>query len=190
MSIFRRGPALRRWFRQQEDAPPAPRLSFDSSPQEYYRTLSEMPFIADVATSRATVEVASGCAARDPLFDDDLLGAIATIPPFALFHGGWRRGLFREAMKGLLPDEVRLRPNKAYLDPAIAQVVDLAGGFRAFSDLADVRMLADLGLAEPRRFRQTFDRLAADPLAPMWWSVWPALAVEAFLRQYDSGSWA
>jgi hypothetical protein len=182
-----KGPALRRWFHERQAAADVPSTRLDSSPLERYRAMASMPFMADLAVIRSLEEAASGCAQCDPLFDDDLLATIAGFPPLALFFGGWSRGLFRHAMEGRMPDKVRFRPGKAYLDPAVVRMVDSAGGMTAFSDLADVRMLADLGLAEPRAFRANFDRLMANPNAFLWWSVWPALAGEALLRHYDAG---
>ena len=184
-----KGPALQRWFRErtQHDPPSEPGLA--SSPIERYNALAETAFMADLAITRALMEGGSGCAQRDPLLDDDLLATIAGIPPLALLWGGWRRGLLRHSVADLVPDEVRFRTGKAYLDPAVAQMVSAAGGLATFADLADVRMLADLGLAEPKAFRQNFDRLAANPDAFLWWSVWPALAGEAFLRQHATGTW-
>jgi asparagine synthase (glutamine-hydrolysing) len=184
------GPRLRRWIDAHVETAGPQLPSLGSTPTEWYQWLAGSPFFAQTATGRAQIESASGCTYRDPLFDDDLIATVAALPPLSLFHDGWRRGLFRHVMRGIVPDEVRLRPNKAYLDSAAAHMVQSIGGFAALADLADVRTLADLGLAEPREFRRTFDRLAADPFAALWWSVWPALASEAFLRHYASGSYA
>ena len=62
-------------------------------------------------------------------------------------------------------------------------------GFWSLRGSRALRRLGDLGLIDPKRFRVHFDRIALDPLATGWWTVWPALAVEEFLRQYDEG-WA
>jgi hypothetical protein len=88
---------------------------------------------------------------------------------------------------GFLPEEVRTRGGKAYMEPASAGMVASAGGFAAFEGLARMDRLADLGLVDPKRFRKHFERLAHQPMGPHWWSVWPALAVEEFLRQRDEG---
>jgi len=181
------GPVLRRWIqtRMEGNTPCEPRL--DSTPAEWYAALSHMPFIFELATLRGQVEMASGCASRDPFFDDELLAAIARIPPLTLLRGGWRRGLLRQSMSDV-PDDVRFRDTKADFSAAVVRMVELAGGLWAFADLADVRMLADLGLAEPRAFRREFARLAGNLYSPTWWKVWPALAVEAFLRHYEDGA--
>jgi len=82
----------------------------------------------------------------------------------------------------MVPDEVRLRTTKAVMEPALTQMVEAAGGFRLLDDLGTVRLLADLGIAEPRAFRRSLDALARDPDHGPWVRLWPALATEAFLR--------
>jgi hypothetical protein len=146
-----------------------------------------MPFLAEMARIRSQQEVATGLRRTEPLFDDTLLRFVATLPPMALLSGGYLRGLMRASMRGVLPDEVTFRPWKAYMDPALVEMVAGAGGFGTFDDLARVSRLADLGLVEPARFRVAFDKLAGRPLDVFWSTVWHALAVEEFLRRYDEG---
>ena len=93
---------------------------------------------------RALYEAASGCPRVDPYLDDAFVRFVASVPPEHMFHGGWIRGLFREAMRGLVPDSVRLRTTKAGSEPAMRAMVEAAGSFEAFADLADVGRLADL----------------------------------------------
>jgi asparagine synthase (glutamine-hydrolysing) len=180
------GPRLERWAEHRLQRP-LPEVGFTSTPEERYEALAGMPLLSQTALIRSQQEDVTVVRRADPLFDEELLRFIATLPPLALFAGGFARGLLRQAMTNVLPERVRLRPWKAHMDPAIASAVAAAGGFRAFEDLADASRLADLGLIEPKRFRAQFDRLAHDPGQPIWWSVWPVLAVEEFLRQYDAG---
>jgi asparagine synthase (glutamine-hydrolysing) len=180
------GPRFAPWIEQHAAvAPSLPTL--DWSPADRYAALARMPFLADMARIRSQQEVATGLRRTEPLFEEPLLRLVATLPPMALLSGGYLRGLLREAMNGVLPDEVRLRPWKAYMDPALAEMVAGAGGFCKFADLARVSRLADLGLVDPTRFRVAFDKIARRPLEVFWSTVWPALAVEEFLRQYDEG---
>jgi hypothetical protein len=48
-------------------------------------------------------------------------------------------------------------------------------------------MLADLGLVEPTTFRKSLESFALHPADGDWWSVWPALALEGFLRRWEAG---
>jgi hypothetical protein len=100
-------------------------------------------------------------------------------------HRDFRRGLLREAMRDLVPDEVRWRETKSVMEPVLGQMIEGAGGFRVLEPLADARMLADLGIAEPRAFRRAFEALARDPDHGPWVTMWPALATEAFLRRSE-----
>ncbi len=49
---------------------------------------------------------------RPPLLDIELVEHVLSLPPDAFIHGGWMRAILREAMKGTVPDEVRLRSKK------------------------------------------------------------------------------
>jgi asparagine synthetase B (glutamine-hydrolysing) len=181
------GPRFRSWIDKRNASPLAPRLTLESSPAERYAALARMPFLSDQTIIRSQQEDVMRCRRVDPLFDDEILRVVAALPPLALMAGDRLRGLMRQSVSDLLPKEVSLRTNKAYMDPALATMVEAAGGFMAFQDLACVTRLADLGLAEPKLFRAHFDRLARQPVTTPWWSVWPALAAEEFLRQYDEG---
>ncbi len=179
------GARVRRFLCDMAQRTSARPPSLGSDPAQRYEELAGAPFLAEMSFARAQEEATTGCVRREPFFDDEFLRVVATLPPLSLLHGGYLRGLFRESMRGVVPDEVRLRETKAILQPALAEMVAAAGGFRRLEDLADVRMMADLGLAEPRSFRACFDALARDPARSSWYWVWPALAVEAFLREYD-----
>src|SRR5258708_33345152 len=111
-----------------------------------------MPFLSAIALLRAQQEEATQCRRANPLFDDEVLRLVATLSPLALFAGEYRRGLLRWSMADVLPEPVKARVNKAYMEPAIARMVRAAGGFEPLRDLARVRRLADLGLVEPSRF--------------------------------------
>jgi asparagine synthase (glutamine-hydrolysing) len=155
----------------------------DWSPQQRYDALVSHPTFAGTWTFRSQEELLGGYAKSDPYVDDGFLRFVATLPPLALLHGNFRRGLLREAMRGLVPEDVRLRETKAGFTPALVRTLELLGGFGIFRHLAEVRMLADLGLVEPNAFRAAFERAAAAPLREALWDVLPSLSVEAFLRE-------
>jgi asparagine synthase (glutamine-hydrolysing) len=50
---------------------------------------------------------------RYPLLDVDLVETALAFPPWVKQHHGVNRYLFREAMKGLVPEEIRLRNDKS-----------------------------------------------------------------------------
>ena len=56
---------------------------------------------------------ANGLVPASPLYDPDLIAHVLTIPPALQFDPGYDRPLAREAMRGLLPDSIRLQRQKA-----------------------------------------------------------------------------
>jgi asparagine synthase (glutamine-hydrolysing) len=82
---------------------------------------------------------AAGLEARHPLLDLDLFELMLRVPPLRCAEGRLTRPLLREAMAGLSPDPVRLRPDKSVFD-------DLVTGSLAGPELPALRLL----LAEPR----------------------------------------
>ena len=176
------GPRLRRYLDGIASAPSRPTLGLAATPAARFEALARSSFLFQSCLGRAQDEALSGCTRRDPFFDESFMRTVARLPPLALMHGDFRRGLLREAMRGLVPDEVRLRETKAFMEPGLGQMVNAAGGFRVLDGLAEVSRLADLGIAEPRAFRRALDALARDPDHGPWVMIWPALAAEAFLR--------
>jgi asparagine synthase (glutamine-hydrolysing) len=86
----------------------------------------------DLLRQRAAL---SGVENAHPLLDDlDLIELVLRLPPDLAFHPELTRPLVREAVAGLLPDEIRLRPDKADFSRL---VIDSLGG----PDLATVEAL-------------------------------------------------
>lgn len=132
-------------------------------------------------------EVVSGLGRVDPYMDPALVGFMASLPPESLIHGAMRRGLFREAIRGLVPESLRMRTSKAGFEHCFVRAMNAAGGFHSLRHLASATALADAGLVEPRGFRRAFDELASKPIDSWGWGdVWPALMVESFLREHPS----
>lgn len=71
-----------------------------------------------------TLEVAHHCSrafgmdARFPFFDRRLIEFCVALPAEQKFGNGWTRRVMRNAMQGVLPEEIRLRADKANLQPA------------------------------------------------------------------------
>ncbi len=122
--------------------------------------------------------------ARHPLLDFDLVELCLRLPPQASFDPERSRPVLRAAMSGLLPDAVRLRPQKALFDDLIvdclagpdadvlrALLTDPAAELRAYVDLdAVVRGLLD---SDSVRRRQPFRWM---------WQLWRLATAECWLR--------
>jgi hypothetical protein len=145
------------------------------------------PEIESALWDRHQQEVAGGVVRVDPYMDPTLVGFMASLAPETLIHGAVRRGLFREAIRGLVADSLRNRTTKAGFEHCFVRALEAAGGFESLRHLARATALADAGLVEPRSFARAFDELASRPLESWGWGdVWPALMVESFLREHPT----
>lgn len=133
-----------------------------------------------VAWLRHQEIVASGCDLQEPLFADDLVAAIRSLPPRWLLYGDVRRGLFREAMRDLLPESVRMRLDKARFEPALVRFFHAANAADRFRALSNFRHLKALGVVAHSFVAPALDVFAKE-IEP-WRALWPLFAVEAFLE--------
>jgi asparagine synthase (glutamine-hydrolysing) len=65
-----------------------------------------------------------GLEVRHPLLDLDVVELALSLPPELAFDRRYNRPLLRDAMDGLVPDQVRLRPYKSRFDPVFARAID------------------------------------------------------------------
>ena len=79
-----------------------------------------------------------------PLLDRSLIEFALTIPDHLYFRDGWKRWLYRTAMQGVLPEEVRWNPHK--FDTALVRTMSLVS--------TDVRH--HINQLVPQRGRSTF----------------------------------
>lgn len=131
----------------------------------------------------------AGVAARHPMLDLDLVELGLHQPPRSTFDRRFSRPSLRSAMAGLLPDAIRLRPQKARFDQLI---IDCLTGL----DAPVLRgLLTDRG-AELRAFVDTAllqrSLFAADPPSEnpfTWmWRVWRLANLECWLRTQRGAS--
>lgn len=138
---------------------------------------------AYLAWLRHHEEVVAGIERRDPFLDRGLIATVAGFEPEWLLSGGIRRGLFREALRDLLPADLLAREDKAFFEPAFIRMVAAAGGLEAWRDLASCDELAELEFVDVQQFRRAFEAFVAAPDEGLpWMTLWPALCVERFLR--------
>lgn len=138
-----------------------------------------------LARHRHQVAEETGIARLDPFVDPWLQRFVRALPAQWLLQGDTRRGLFRDALKDLLPTELYQREDKASFEPALLRYVRAVGGFEALRPIAQVQTLSSLGLINASSFRRAFDRLEAHPLhGRHWTAVWPVLAIEAFAERF------
>ena len=148
---------------------------------DWFTALALSTDLMEGADARGQQEAVTGLRRVDPYLDPSFAGLLASIPPAKLFHEDRYRGLYSHAMKGILPDTVRLRSDKASFEPVPFEILE-SGGRARVEELLEMEALGDLGLVDPPAFRAAFARagLAGSPVG--WLGVWPALSVEAFVR--------
>ncbi len=71
----------------------------------------------DILTKVDRMSMAHSLEARVPLLDHKLVEFAATVPPELLIRRGTGKFLFKEAMRGLLPDAVLSRPKRGFAIP-------------------------------------------------------------------------
>ena len=138
-------------------------------------------YALDVFDVRGCLEIAADCESAAPYADPELVDFISRVSPEAFFAGGYFRGLLREAMRGLVPDEVRLRSTKWAPPEALGELFRLAGGAAALAPFTKMSALSDLGLVEPKPFAERFADFAHRADARGWTELWPAIAAEALI---------
>ena len=103
-----------------------------------------------------------GLDARFPFFDRRLIEFCVALPAEQKFRDGWTRRVMRNAMQGVLPEEIRLRADKGNLLPAFHR------GMRS-DDAALLRSIdfskADEGIDVDLLMRMREDYLGADAAA-------------------------
>jgi asparagine synthase (glutamine-hydrolysing) len=126
-----------------------------------------------------------GLRAGHPLLDVDLIELVLGLPPELSFDARLSRPLLRESVRGLIPEEVRLRPSKSSFDTLFHEL--LAG-----RELDAARSLVLAGDAEVNAYvdrdrvrRELF--AAGPPKAPgalQGWAlqVWRLVTAESWLR--------
>jgi asparagine synthetase B (glutamine-hydrolysing) len=163
------------------------------TPDDRLAQLCRLPFFEEQCVAWGQFASATGCTPVDVFRDLELASFVAQIDPDVLHHGGRHRGLYREATRGLLPETVRLRPDKAFGQPLVAQAALAAGALPWLRDLSSLCELGGMDLVDPDRLRPMFarwmqgvsrgERPETDSTDALWRWTWPLLAIEDFLRK-------
>jgi asparagine synthase (glutamine-hydrolysing) len=132
----------------------------------------------------------AGLEARHPMLDLDLVELSLRQPPEQTLDPRFSRPVLREAMAGLLPDSVRLRPQKALFESLIVSAMrgpDIAGIREILTTPdAEVGAYVDRAQMEAALFG-TDSVLKAQPFRWMW-QVWRLLTAEVWLRSLSASN--
>jgi asparagine synthase (glutamine-hydrolysing) len=129
-----------------------------------------------------------------PLLDDvELVELALALPPEVRLDPEHDRPLTRAAMRGLMPEELRMREGKSYFtnllgeglrgpDASLAEEV-LRPGSALIGEFTDhARLVSDLLDTDPERY----------PRGRIWWAsdLWRAASIEIWLRDPENRGWA
>jgi asparagine synthase (glutamine-hydrolysing) len=129
-----------------------------------------------------------GLELKHPFTDPDLLQLLMALPGEQVSVGGVFRGLYREAMRHILPEPIRLRRSKADFTPAVRNAARQE--LQSFHFGRDM-IAAEMGFVEPVAFRRDLSRMRRfidqrdNICAPR--ELTNLLALEIWLRVYFRG---
>lgn len=134
-------------------------------PRERWAALQSAPLFGHVAAFEAdeVCAAASGVDVRRPFADVDLWEFALSLSGEVKFPSAVPKGLLRETMRGLLPDEVVDRRDKTYFDEYSRSTVDYAG-LRSWLSAPPVR----LGGVDYALLRRRLDQEAMPDLELRW----------------------
>lgn len=171
------GPVLREYLNEESIRWRPASLA---SPSDRFDSIAKAGYLADGVELCEELARLAGVRLEHPLLDERLNRIAAAQPPSTLLHGDRLRGLFRLALRGYVPEAVRLRPTKAFFLEAWRDSLRAAGGFEALRDLSFPEECARLGLVDAERFARDLVHLEKDDVT--WTMLWPVLGMEGFLR--------
>ena len=134
----------------------------------------------------------AGVLSETPLYDVDLIDYCLRLPPQLAFDAALDRPLAREAVRGLIPDDVRLHGEKANFSPLCFDIVTGADApviERLFA-APDAELGAYADMSRVRRLWREERPRQNSGLGPTIWGtvVWRLAVLESWLRsQSDSG---
>jgi asparagine synthase (glutamine-hydrolysing) len=119
--------------------------------------------------------------ARVPFLDHELVEFIFSLPIDQKIKGGWNRAVYRNAMKGRMPEKNRLRRSKiGFTNPDITWMKGKASEIRAIFSSSE---LASRDLYNPAQLVTAWDEyLAGRPGDGLIF--WRVLVTELWMRRY------
>jgi asparagine synthase (glutamine-hydrolysing) len=121
---------------------------------------------------------------RQPLLDRRILEFVFAIPDSQRFRPGVSKFVMRNAMRGVLPERVRIRPDKAEFGESFPAALVALGGERLFDRLSSVKNGWIDGEAVRSRYRSmmaAFSRGDRSYLRNIY-GLWMVVAVELWLN--------
>ena len=134
----------------------------------------------DILTKVDRMSMAHSIEARVPLLDHKLVEFAATIPPELRLRNGTTKYIFKQAMRGILPDEIIDRPKHGFAVPLGRWFRGQLGSF-----------VRELLLSETSRRRGIFNTAYIEQLVqrhengrPLDWHLWTLMSFELWCRTF------
>lgn len=138
-------------------------------------------FLPHVMAQAAADAAGRGVELRHPLLDHRLLEFAASLPADQSFRGGESKTVVRNALRGLLPEEVVEQRGKVVPSAISRRGLAEREQGKIWPLLRDMRA-AELGLVDEERLREGYrDYLAGDRRSGLFWY---AVTLEAWLREH------
>ena len=183
-SIIRRGFARRIGLRERFEASERLCLPSRSSAVEHEGDLLR-PALAHCCEMFDGAGTHYGIEPRHPFLDRELAEFCLAVPPELKLRNGYPRWLQRAAMRGLLPEEVRLRPTKNRTSPGYARRLLRCGEKGLFDVVMDHRDLVG-EYVDLDRVRAARDRFALQGELADAKRVWYAGQLALWLSRVES----
>jgi asparagine synthase (glutamine-hydrolysing) len=126
---------------------------------------------------------------ESPLYDVDVIDYCLRLPPELAYDSKFTRPLAREAMRGVIPDAVRLQTKKAVFSPFCSEAITGADapGIERLIGTGDAELSAYVDMAMVRSLWQQARSSGAGASVDVGTAVWRFAAAECWLRfQADS----
>jgi asparagine synthase (glutamine-hydrolysing) len=134
----------------------------------------------DILTKVDRMSMAHSLEAREPLLDHRLVEFAATIPPEMMLRGGRTKWIFKEAMRGILPDDIIDRRKHGFAIPLGRWFRGELGGF--VRDLLLTRRSRERGIFEPAAIESLVR--SHEQGRPLDLQVWTLLSFELWCRAF------
>jgi len=133
--------------------------------REYHRFLMTRPALLQGVDWIEAMGAAAGIEVRLPFFDVRMVELCVSLPSGVKVRNGWTRFVMREAMAGILPDDIRWRRDKSFIEPGFYHALRARSGAqtRAALSQATGRIAR---YVEPRLCAELHERFLAGTASP------------------------
>ncbi|MGE0407118.1 MAG: asparagine synthetase B [Candidatus Korobacteraceae bacterium] len=172
----------------------AQRPTADRFPSKHIEKLHEYftwTYVLNLFEDYNKLAASCGLEKAYPFMDRDIVEFVMAIPSEVVNLKGLYKGLFREAMRGILPEPIRLRFSKADLTAVNSGAA--AAGFPRFREYFEGQTLSavQFGYVNPARFADAFEEHRSqlnDQLIFPAWEMNSVVALELWLRTFFGSS--